>query len=131
MCPFLLIAMEQQDTRQEIQERMGERSCESYPSTNEQRRRPFATVAQQSSILPDPFGRQCHQRNCLCFRWISDLMLFTMRQKNEIASSQGNALGVEAQPTAPRDDHMKAGAILDRERQTPRGFELAACIKAA
>jgi len=58
MRPFLLLTMEQEHTRQEVQERVRERSRKSHPSANEQRRWPIATIAEQGSIVSNPFGRQ-------------------------------------------------------------------------
>ena len=58
-------------------------------------------------------------------------MLVAVGQQDQVACSQGDALGVDAKPAAPRDDHVKTGAILDREEQSPRRSELTACIEAA
>lgn len=58
MRPFLLLTMEQEHTRQEVQEWVCERSRKSHSSANEQRCWPIAAIAEQGNIVPNPFGRQ-------------------------------------------------------------------------
>src|SRR5258708_12561046 len=103
---------------------MRERSRKADPSTNEQRLCSIATVAQEGSILPNPFGRQRHQRDCRTFWRISELMLVTVGQQDQIACPQGDALGVDAKKASPRDDHVQTQPILHSEGQAPRPSSL-------
>src|SRR5215469_8133651 len=123
--------MQQQDPGQEFQERMSDWSRKSYSSANEQRLRSIAILAEDGRILPDPFGRQRCQRDGRTRRRIGELMLLSVRQEHQITCLEGDSLGVDAKKAAPRNDHVKTGAILNRESQTPRRSKLTACIEAA
>src|SRR5215469_12077019 len=104
MRPFELLAMQQQDPRQEFQKWMSDGSGKAYSSANEQRLRSIALLTEDGRILPDPFRRQRGQGDGRAFRGVGKLMFLSVRQEHQVACFKRDAFGVDVKKASPRDN---------------------------